>query len=154
MARRITVTPEQLNVAAAKIESLAMSYQKTYVRLYTEIANMRSAWDGADNIAYTAQVNGFEDDFQKMYQLMRDYASFVRKSASSYQRTQDSIINSAHGLGTNVVNSPSSAENPMFVKAEIHIMPLVGPGGQFDREAFLQESIRKIGENLNKDKFD
>ena len=56
MARKITVTPEQLTSASEKIDSLAADYQKVYMKLYTEIENMKSAWDGADNVAFTTQV--------------------------------------------------------------------------------------------------
>ncbi|MBQ7295941.1 MAG: WXG100 family type VII secretion target [Clostridia bacterium] len=100
MARKITVTPEFLTSASEKIETIAMDYQKVYMKLYTEIESMKSAWDGADNIAFTTQVQGFEDDFQLMYRLMLEYASFLRMSAKAYQQTQDDIVSAAGGLST------------------------------------------------------
>lgn len=100
LARKITVTPELLMSASEKIETIAMDYQKVYMKLYTEIENMKSAWDGADNVAFITQVQGFEDDFQLMYRLMLEYASFLRMSAKAYQQTQDDIVSAAGGLST------------------------------------------------------
>ena len=96
--RKITVTPEQLNAAAEKIEQSAGEYQRTYTQLYNEVENMRVAWDGADNNAYTAQIKGFEDDFQLMQKLMVDYASFLRTAAGNYETTQNDIISQASKL--------------------------------------------------------
>ncbi len=98
MARKITVTPEQLTSASEKIDSLAADYQKVYMKLYTEIENMKSAWDGADNVAFTTQVQGFEDDFQLMYKLMLEYSEFLKTSAQMYTQTQDDIISQASKL--------------------------------------------------------
>lgn len=98
MARKITVTPEQLTSASEKIDSLAADYQKVYMKLYTEIENMKSAWDGADNVAFTTQVQGFEDDFQLMYKLMLEYSEFLKTSAQMYTQTQDDIISQAAKL--------------------------------------------------------
>ena len=96
--RKITVTPEQLTNAATKIEQSAGEYQRTYTQLYSEVESMRAAWDGADNTAYTAQIKGFEDDFQLMQKLMLDYASFLKTAAKNYEMTQDDIIAQASKL--------------------------------------------------------
>lgn len=98
MARKITVTPEQLTSASEKIDSLAADYQKVYMKLYSEVESMNAAWDGADNVAYVLQVKGFEDDFQLMYKLMLDYSTFLKNSAQMYTQTQDDIISQASKL--------------------------------------------------------
>lgn len=98
MARKITVTPEQLTSASEKIDSLAADYQKVYMKLYSEVESMNAAWDGADNVAYVSQVKGFEDDFQLMYKLMLDYSTFLKNSAQMYTQTQDDIISQASKL--------------------------------------------------------
>ena len=98
MARKITVTPEQLTSASEKINSLAADYQRVYLKLYSEVESMNAAWDGADNVAYVSQVKGFEDDFQLMYKLMLDYSDFLKNSAQMYSQTQDDIISQAAKL--------------------------------------------------------
>lgn len=70
MARQITVEPAKLESAASSMDQQAADYKTVYEQLYTEVSNMKAAWDGTDNGAFTAQIEGFKDDFQKMYQIM------------------------------------------------------------------------------------
>lgn len=98
MARTIQVTPELLESAAAKIEGLATEYQTQYNALYSETNAMASTWSGKDNTAFTDQIAGFKDDFNKMYTLMNQYADFLRKSAKAYRETQDAIVAEARKL--------------------------------------------------------
>ena len=46
MARVIQVTPEQLESAASRIESLAGDYEKQYNLLYDKTNAMASTWNG------------------------------------------------------------------------------------------------------------
>ena len=59
---------------------------------------MASTWTGKDNIAFTNQIKGFEDDFKKMKQLMDKYAEFLQKSGNTYQKTLDAITADAKKL--------------------------------------------------------
>lgn len=98
MARTIQVTPEQLETTAGRIEGLAADYQTQYNNLYSETSAMASTWSGKDNVAYTEQIAGFKDDFEKMHTLMLNYADFLRKSAKAYRDTQDTIVAEAKKL--------------------------------------------------------
>ncbi len=98
MARTIQVTPEQLETAATKISGLATDYKTQYDTLYKETDSMASTWQGKDNVAYIAQINGFKDDLLKMKQLMDDYSAFLNKSAKAYRDIQDSITTQAKQL--------------------------------------------------------
>ncbi len=98
MAKTILVTPEQLETAAGKIESLATEYKTQYNQLYSETAAMRSTWDGKDNVAFIEQIDGFKDDLEKMYNHMNEYAAFLRKSAKAYRDTQDAVVAEARKL--------------------------------------------------------
>ncbi len=98
MARKIQVTPQQLETAAAKIENLANTYKQQYESLYKSTDAMASTWQGKDNVAYINQINGFKNDLTKMKNLMDSYASFLRKSAKSYRQTQDNITSQAKKL--------------------------------------------------------
>lgn len=98
MARTILVTPEQLETAAGKIETLAADYQKQYNNLYNETDAMASTWNGKDNTAFVDQIAGFKDDFEKMHTLMNNYADFLRKSAKAYRDTQDAVVTDARKL--------------------------------------------------------
>ena len=97
-ARSILVTPEQLESAAAKIEGLAADYQSQYNALYAKTDAMVSTWQGDDNVAFVNQINGFKDDLTKMYNLMNQYASFLRASAKAYRTTQEQVVAQAKSL--------------------------------------------------------
>ena len=98
MARNIEVTPEQLEAAAGRIEGLAGDYKTQYDLLYNETGAMASTWSGKDNLAFTDQIAGFKDDFEKMHTLMLQYADFLRKSAKAYRDTQDTVVAEAKKL--------------------------------------------------------
>lgn len=98
MARTIQVTPEQLESAAGRIESLAADYKTQYDQLYSETNAMASTWNGKDNTAFVDQIAGFKDDFEKMHTLMLNYAVFLRKSAKAYRDTQDTVVSEARKL--------------------------------------------------------
>ena len=98
MARDIQVTPEQLESAAGRIESLAADYKTQYDLLYNETNAMASTWSGKDNVAFTDQIAGFKDDFEKMHSLMIQYADFLKKSAKAYRETQDTVVTEARKL--------------------------------------------------------
>lgn len=98
MARIIEVTPEQLDSTAGIIEDLAGDYKTQYDLLYTETNAMASTWNGKDNLAFTEQIAGFKDDFDKMHALMLRYAEFLRNSAKSYRATQDTVTTEARKL--------------------------------------------------------
>ena len=98
MARTIQVTPEQLESAAGRIEGLAADYKSQYDALYNETNAMASTWQGKDNTAFVDQIAGFKDDFEKMHTLMLNYADFLRKSATAYRDTQDSVVSEARKL--------------------------------------------------------
>ena len=99
MARgQIVVETTQLDSAAGRVEDLANTYSTNYTALFATIQEMQNAWAGVDNTAFTNQIEGFRDDFQRMEKLMRDYAAYLRKSAATYRDTQNSIAQSAKTL--------------------------------------------------------
>ncbi|MCI9292260.1 MAG: WXG100 family type VII secretion target [Erysipelotrichaceae bacterium] len=98
MAKVIEVTPAQLESAAGKIDGHAGDYQSLYQEFYKVTDDMAANWDGKDNLAFIERISGFRDDFQKMYQLMLDYADYLRKAAKNYRDTQDSITSQAKNL--------------------------------------------------------
>ena len=98
MARKIQVTPRELELTAKKIDTLAEDYKTQYDLLYKETSKMATAWSGKDNVAFTTQIEGFKDDFQKMHNLMKAYSQFLVKSAKLYQQTQDAIVSGAKKL--------------------------------------------------------
>ena len=98
MSRKIIVDPAKLETAASTIDSQSSDYKQIYEQLFTEVGAMASAWQGADNVAFTQQIEGFREDMLKMYQLMVEYSEFLKTSATTYKATQNEIINQAKKL--------------------------------------------------------
>lgn len=98
MARTITVDPAKLESAAGKMDTHAAEYQRIYKQLFSEVEGMAVAWQGVDNVAFTTQIKGYEDDFQKMVTLMKEYSEFLKKSAAAYRKTQEEVVSQAKRL--------------------------------------------------------
>ena len=98
MAGSIKVDPQQLSSTASKIDAQAAEYRKEFGQLYAEVDAMQSAWQGADNVAFTNQIKGFKPDFEKMASLMDEYSKFLKQAAQTYQKTQDEIKSAASKL--------------------------------------------------------
>ena len=89
MSIKISVEPQALDSSAAKIEEQCTAYERSYRNLYQCVDEMRAGWQGKDNLAYTTQLRGFEQDFVQMMRLMRNNAQFLRSSAQAYRNTQE-----------------------------------------------------------------
>ncbi|QMV40488.1 WXG100 family type VII secretion target [Cohnella cholangitidis] len=98
MARTIVVDPSKLESASQKMDSQSAEYEKLYNQLFNEVDGMAANWKGADNVAFVSQIKGFQDDFQKMKQLMNQYSEFLKNSAKTYRETQNETINQAKRL--------------------------------------------------------
>lgn len=98
MGNKIVVDPAKLEAAATKIEEYVADYKKTYTQLFSEVDAMSANWQGTDNVAYTTQIKGFEDDFTKMSTLMAEYATFLKNTATSYKQTQSNVESAAKKL--------------------------------------------------------
>ena len=98
MGKTISVTPETLKSTASYITEQAAGYKKLYEKLYAEVETMSGSWQGADNQAFTGQIQGFREDFDAMFKLMNQYSEFLTKSADAYSATQQELINQAKKL--------------------------------------------------------
>ena len=98
MAKKIIVDPAALQSAATAIEGQVAQYKEVYTKLFSEVNGLSSVWTGADNTAFTDQIQGFLEDFQNMETLMTQYAEFLKKAAQTYTETQTDVINAAKQL--------------------------------------------------------
>ncbi len=100
MADKILVTPEQLKQKSKDIQRLAQNYQTEYEKVYTAVDKMKADgnFDGADYEEFRNKVVEFKKDFQKMKQLMDDYANFLSTTANQYEQTQNDAVKSARSL--------------------------------------------------------
>lgn len=97
---QIIVDTAQLETTAKNVEELANSYNSEYGILYSHVSEMQNSWSGADNQAYTNQIEGFKDDFKRMEDIMRDYVAFLRETVRQYRETQSEIKADVKKLAT------------------------------------------------------
>lgn len=95
---KIVVTPQELISAADSIEGLSGEYAQLYNALFSDVSGLQAAWQGKDNQAFTNQIEGFRDDFERMKALMDEYAAFLKNSAANYTAVQDAVTEGATKL--------------------------------------------------------
>lgn len=95
----IKVTPDELRAGAGKVDNEAAQYHSLYTNLLADVQTMTTTdWTGEDATTFYNQVEGFRSDFDKMRDLMKDYASFLRIAADNYQNTQEEVKRQAQSL--------------------------------------------------------
>lgn len=90
MGVKIIVDTQKLVSASEEIVKKADDYKGTADKIFNEIHNMSSSWQGKDNQAYVDQINGFKDDFAKMDKLLRQYAEMLLIVDKEYVKTLES----------------------------------------------------------------
>jgi len=98
MGHKIWVAPAVLRGKAGTIRGLARSYGDAYRKIYVQVDSLRSTWRGADNDAFTVQIEGFRQDLDDMRTLMMQCADFLDTSADEYARLQEDAKRRASGL--------------------------------------------------------
>lgn len=99
MARgKIVVETARLDTVAKEVDGLADRYTTNFKKLQSTVDSVKAVYDGEDSAAFITQVHGFDDDFQKMAQLMHNYASYLRSTAQTYRELQDSVMGQAKTL--------------------------------------------------------
>lgn len=97
MAKTV-VNPKILMDTSREIEGKASEYRSSYQQFYNEVENLKTKWKG-DAVAKAAEQFGrFEDDFDRMYDLMMDYADYLRNAANAYDQANEKIIGEAAAL--------------------------------------------------------
>ena len=96
--KTILVEPVILEGSASQIEGIVTQYQETFRRLYQAVDTMSLGWQGADNVAFVTQIQGYQDDFQKIAMLLMHYSEFLRTSARAYRDTQAELAAQAMRL--------------------------------------------------------
>ncbi|MFI3283952.1 MAG: WXG100 family type VII secretion target [Erysipelotrichaceae bacterium] len=90
--RKIFVDPEHVETIANRIETLNDEYRTNYNQLNNEVDILQTSWSGNDNIAFTNQIKGFNDDFYKMNAIISQYVHYLRNSAQAYRNVQMDLV--------------------------------------------------------------
>ena len=84
--------------SANYIDELNDEYKRLFTQLNTDVDTLSTIWNGKDNIAFTNQIKGFNDDFNQTNLLLTQYSSFLKNSAQSYNQTQEELVNHVQRL--------------------------------------------------------
>lgn len=90
----IKVTPENLRKIASLVDDKAGEYYTEYQNLIKDVEELTSIdYRGDDATAFLEKVEGFEPEFNKMKELMYEYAEFLRDAATRYENEVQEAVN-------------------------------------------------------------
>ena len=95
---KIHVDMNQLLQNAAYISQQAQQYAGVYGNIYQLLDEMGTIWQGKDYDALAQQLVAFRKDFDRMQQVLEDYAAYLRESASICRRLQEECMTMAGRL--------------------------------------------------------
>ena len=92
MGKVIRVTPEELEKASKKMQSLSETYTEIYTQLLQEASTMGAAWEGEDNLAFVEQINGFCDELKMMASKLSLASQALEQQRVNYVTRQENNI--------------------------------------------------------------
>lgn len=93
------VTTEELKAKAREVDREADEYYNEYQGLLRDVEEFTSTdWKGEDANLFRDKVKGFEPEFNKMKELMNQYANFLRQSAENYDNRLNNTKNTINSL--------------------------------------------------------
>ena len=78
--------------AGKKLHEYAISYTEIYSRLMQQAETMGEAWQGADNLAYVEQINGFCDNLRGMSEKLQEAGDVLLQQKMNYVNRQEDNI--------------------------------------------------------------
>ena len=90
--RHIFVDPSTLESFANQIDDYSSQYRNKYQLLNNEVDRLQISWNGKDNMAFTNQIKGYNDDFEKIHMILNQYSHYLKNAARAYRETQNELI--------------------------------------------------------------
>ena len=75
---------EEMKNASRRLQELSDSYTEIYTQLMNEANTMGSAWDGADNLAFVEQINGFTEELKTMAEKISLASQALAQQCQNY----------------------------------------------------------------------
>lgn len=94
----IFVELDMLESVQKRMQEKSDHYQQLYHRLYATVDDTQQYWSGKEQEVFLQQIHEFEQDFNKLHQLLNEYCSFLKKSAQAYRSCQDEATSMAYRL--------------------------------------------------------
>lgn len=96
---QINVNYEEVYQQAQYLQNKANEYEQIMNTLNSRMHEMQSIWQGADNLAFVSKFDEFYPKLNQMKEIIREYALYLKKSASMYEQLQQDRIAQARLLG-------------------------------------------------------
>ena len=92
------VTPEELEAAAARIETKTGEFTKTYNSIYTAASDLRVTYKGEASDTFNQRIEGYKNDFTAAEKVLKNYVQFMREYAAEMKRTENELKRKAGAL--------------------------------------------------------
>lgn len=93
MGKTISVASfDDMAKASQKLQALSESYTEIYTQLMQEANTMGTAWEGADNLAFVEQINGFTEELKQMAAKLSTASQALDQQRANYVARQESNI--------------------------------------------------------------
>lgn len=93
MGKTISVASfEEMAKASRRLQELSEIYTDIYTQLLQDANTMGAAWEGADNLAFVEQINGFTEELKGMADKLSVAGQALDKQRANYVARQDSNI--------------------------------------------------------------
>ncbi len=83
---------EAMAKASQKLKELSDTYTEIYNQLLQKADTMGSAWEGADNLAFVEQINGFTEELKMMATKLSTASEAIEQQRANYVARQDNNI--------------------------------------------------------------
>lgn len=78
--------------ASQQLQAISETYTEIYTQLMQEANTMGTAWDGADNLAFVEQINGFTEDLKAMATKISTVSQALDQQRANYVGRQNDNI--------------------------------------------------------------
>ena len=100
MATKISVESASIEKVSKSIKQEAENYKTIYEKIYSIVDDIfgYEQWLGKDARKYNEKIQGFRDNFKKLYNNFISYVNFLAKAAEAYDVAQDTAQGKAGNL--------------------------------------------------------
>lgn len=93
MGKSINVASfDDMKRASQNLQTLSETYTEIYTQLMQEANTMGAAWEGADNLAFVEQINGFTEELKTMANKISTVSQALDQQRANYVARQNDNI--------------------------------------------------------------
>lgn len=94
----ISADTGSLRALGEQVMELAGQYANEVKSIYTNVDELSSSWQGADNQEYVNKVNSYKATIEELGKSISNYGRFLVDTSTNIEKVQNSIMESASRL--------------------------------------------------------